>query len=378
MSKKVLIVATVVKTHINVFHIPALKYFKEQGYETYVAARNDYEKKEDCIIPFCDNYIDIPFERFPFKPKNIKAYKQLKGLINSQKFDIIHCHTPVGSVLARLAAKKTRKNGTRVLYTAHGFHFYDGAPKLNWIIYYPLEKLMSYFTDTLICINREDFERAKIKMHAKETRFVHGVGIDTTKFSASLTETQKLSIREGLGISNDDTVLLSVGELIPRKNHKTVIQALAKLNVKNIKYIICGRGPLMQELKAFADELGVSDMVMLLGFRKDISELCNMCDIFVFPSLQEGLPVALMEAMACGKPCIASRIRGNTDLITDGKNGILCKADSSDEFSDAILRLISDKEFCKSMSLENADIINSYDLKTVMDELDEIYNKISE
>lgn len=180
--KKVLFVATVVKTHIMEFHIPYLKMFKEMGWETAVAARNDYENPADCVIPYCDTYYNIPFERNPLKPGNLKAYKELKHIIDEGEYDIIHCHTPVGAMLTRLAAKQARKKGTKVFYTAHGFHFYKGAPAINWILYYPVEKWLSRYTDVLITINKEDFERAKT-FRAGKVCYVPGVGIDLKKFN---------------------------------------------------------------------------------------------------------------------------------------------------------------------------------------------------
>ena len=152
-SKRVLIIATVVKTHIMQFHIPTLKLFKDMGWETAVAARNDYENPEDCQIPYCDRFYDIPFERSPFMPQNVECYKKLKDVIDQGDYQIIHCHTPVGGVLGRLAARKARKKGTRVLYTAHGFHFYQGAPLKNWLMYYPVEKLCSFFADDIITVS---------------------------------------------------------------------------------------------------------------------------------------------------------------------------------------------------------------------------------
>ena len=181
-QKKVLFVATVVKTHINVFHLPYLEMFKNKGFKTYVCAKNDFENKEDCVIPYCDEYYDVPFERSPFNFKNIQAYRKLKKIIEKEKFDIIHCHTPVASILTRIAAIKTRKSGTKVVYTAHGFHFFKGAPLINWLIYYPIEKICSYFTDVLITINKEDYNLAMKKMKANKIYYVPGVGFDTNKF----------------------------------------------------------------------------------------------------------------------------------------------------------------------------------------------------
>ena len=181
---KVLFVATVVKTHIMEFHIPYLQMFKDAGWETAVAARNDYEDKEECVIPYCDSYYDIPFARNPLQVSNIKAYQSLKTVMNEGNYDIVHCHTPVGGVLGRLAAKDIKGMKPKVIYTAHGFHFFKGAPLLNWVIYYPIEHWMSRYTDVLITINKEDYERAKC-FKSKELHFVSGVGIDLEKFAPS-------------------------------------------------------------------------------------------------------------------------------------------------------------------------------------------------
>lgn len=318
-SKRVLYVATVVKTHIMTFHIPFLKMLKEMGYETAVAARNDYENPEDCQIPYCDTFYDIPFERSPFSKQNLKAYKALKKVINSNHFDIIHCHTPVGSVLGRLCAIPARKKGTKVFYTAHGFHFYKGAPFKNWLLYYPVERLLSRWTDVLITINKEDYARAQT-FHAGQVSYIPGVGIDVEKFAPNAEIRSRK--RNELGIKDDEIVLLSVGEVNENKNHKVVIKALPHLENHNIRYIICGSGPLIDSHKQLAASLGVADKVTLAGYRQDVAEFYQAADIFVFPSLREGLPVAVMEAMASGLPCVVSNIRGNNDLIGACENSL--------------------------------------------------------
>ena len=166
-SKRVLFVATVVKKHIMQFHIPYLKMFQEMGYETAVAAKNDYENPEDCHIPYCDRFFDLPFQRSPFHPDNVQCYKKLKAIIDAGDFSIVHCHTPVGGVLGRIAARNARKNGARVLYTAHGFHFYKGGPVKNRLLFYPIEKLCAHLTDVLITMNQEDYALARKKNEGK-------------------------------------------------------------------------------------------------------------------------------------------------------------------------------------------------------------------
>lgn len=371
--KKVLFVATVVKTHIMEFHIPYLKMFKEMGWETAVAARNDYENPSDCVIPYCDTYYDIPFERNPLKLGNMKAYKRLEKVIDDGGYDIIHCHTPVGAMLTRLAAKKARKNGTRVFYTAHGFHFYKGAPAINWILYYPVEKWLSRYTDVLITINKEDYERAKT-FKAGKVCYVPGVGIDLKKFNVWYVNKERK--RKEIGVSANDFVLLSVGELIPRKNHEVVIRALSVLKqrdkLNHIEYVICGRGAYEADLKKLAEELGVADHIHFLGYRNDISEICNCSDLFVFMSRQEGLPVALMEAMACGLPAVCSNIRGNTDLIDDGVTGLISN-NTPEELAEAINKMRNDTYLRDRLASAALQKIKQFDLSSVEDEMTKIY-----
>ena len=207
-KKKVLFVATVVKTHMMQFHIPYLKMFQEMGWETAVASRNDYENPEDCKIPYCDTYYDIPFERLPWKPRNIHSYRMLKKIIDEGNYDIIHCHTPVGALIARLAALSARKKGTKVIYTAHGFHFFTGAPLQNWLMFYPVEWLLAPVTDVLITINREDYARAQKRLHAKRIEYVPGVGINTAKFRDLTVNRQEK--RRSLGYGEEDFLVLTV------------------------------------------------------------------------------------------------------------------------------------------------------------------------
>ncbi len=366
--------ATVVKTHINVFHLPYLALFKSKGYEVHVCAKNDFEIKKDCIIPNCDKYYDINFERFPFKINNIKAYIKLKEIINSEDYEIIHCHTPVASILTRLASIKSRKNGTRVIYTAHGFHFFKGAPIINWLVYYPIEKICSYFTDVLITINKEDYSIAKKKMNAKKIYYVPGVGIDTKKFSNIIVNKEQK--RKELGISTDDIMILSVGELSKRKNHEVIIKAISEINRKDVHYFIAGRGNLKKYLVNLSEKLNIKGKVHFLDFRTDIAELCKVSDIFCFPSNQEGLPVALMEAISIGVPIVCSDVRGNNDLIKNDINGILCRPNSVDNFKDAVVRIIENKDFMDNLEENNKHDILNFDIENVMNEMEKIYGEV--
>lgn len=371
---KVLFVATVVKTHIMEFHIPYLQMFQEMGWETAVAAKNDYENPVDCQIPYCNVYYDVPFERNPLQLKNVKAYQYLRKIVEEGAYDMIHCHTPVGAMLTRLAARKARKNGTKVIYTAHGFHFYRGAPLINWLVYYPVEKWLSKYTDVLITINKEDYELARSKFRAGSVEYVPGVGIDTSKFT--IFKTGRDEKRRELRFEKEDFILLSVGELIPRKNHEVVLKALSEMKAKcgldKIHYLICGRGQLEHYLKDLAVKLGIEDHVHFLGYRGDISDICNCSDVFVFMSLQEGLPVALMEAMACGLPVICTEIRGNVDLVTNGVSGVYAANDPAD-LGDKMINAMNNKEQRMRYAENARRSITQYDLKQVKKRMYVVY-----
>ncbi len=378
--KKALMVAHVAYA-IELFNIPNIKLLINMGYEVQVACNFDDRSSlsdekvallKEKLTAMGVKYHNIPFERQPLKPVNFKAYRQLKNIIDSESFDLIHCHTPVGGILTRLAAIKSRKeNGTKVIYTAHGFHFFKGAPLINWLIYFTAEKLCSYFTDTIITINKEDLANAENKLSAKKVCYVPGVGVDTEYFMG--TAGKREALLSEISADEDSIILLSVGELSDRKNHKVSIEALSKLENKNIHLVIAGTGEKREEFLSLAKELGIDGRVHLLGFRTDIAELLKSADIFLFPSLQEGLPVALMEAMSCGLPIICSEIRGNTDLI-DESCGVMCPANDVEAFRLAMERLVSDEALRESMGENALERSRNYDIKIIENYMKDIYS----
>ena len=372
--KKVLFVATVVITHLMQFHIPYLKMFQDMGWETAVAARNDYEDPSDCVIPYCDAYYDIPFERTPWKPANVRAYKMLKRIMDEGNYDIIHCHTPVGALIARLAALNARKKGTKVIYTAHGFHFFKGAPLVNWLCYFPFEWALSYVTDVLITINKEDFARAKKVMHPKRLEYVPGVCIHTAKFRADTIGPQEK--RRELGFTQDDFLMLTVAEMTKNKNHITILQAMGILKdtpaYERLHYLIVGRGEQWEPLEASAKALGISDHVHFLGYRGDVPQLYRCCDLFAFMPFREGLSVALMEAMSSGMTVFCTEIRGNTDLVEDGVSGIYVKNDPA-SVAKAIETLEFDPELRAKLGEGAAQKALLFDDENVHKRMKEIY-----
>lgn len=376
-KKKVLFTATVVKTHIMEFHIPYLRMFQEMGWETAVAARNDYEDPADCQIPCCDAFYDIPFERHPFRRGNFRAYRMLKQIISEGEYDLIHCHTPVGAMITRLAAAGARRRGTKVIYTAHGFHFFRGAPLINWLAYYPAERLLARLTDVLVTINREDYAFAKKHIHAKRIEYVPGVGVDTEKFRAQSGSRDET--RRALGLEPDAFLILTVAEMTRNKNHTTVLKALALLKdcpeFAKMRYLICGQGQRQVQLQAEAAALGVAEHVLFLGYQQDVARLYGCSDLFAFMSYREGLPVALMEAMSSGLPSVCTRIRGNTDLIDDGVDGIFVE-NRPRALADAILALYRDPERRARLGSAAAKKASRFDARNVHQQMRKIYHSI--
>ncbi len=363
--KKVLFVASIMG-HFRAFHMPYIQHFKEKGYQVEAAA------KQRPGLTICETEHNIDFERQPFKVKNIQAYKKLKKIIQSGEYEIIHCHTPVAAMMTRFAARRARKRGTRVIYTAHGFHFFKGAPLKNWLMYFPVEWLCSFFTDDLITINREDFAFAKKYLHAKKTHYVRGVGVNIDKLKNAAVECDKK--REELGIPKDSIAVLSVGELNVNKNHETVLRAISKLDRKDIAYVICGKGGRKEYLENLAKELGMEDRLILAGYRTDVAEIYKCCDIFAFPSKREGLPVSVMEAMAAGLPCVVSDIRGNNDLVKENKNGFLYRPLDVSGFAEGISAILESDALRESFSQEGKALVMKFTLDEVKAEMAKIYN----
>ena len=347
----------------------------DEGYEVDIATNEAEAVVPECYREWGCRVYPIETSRSPLSAGNIKAIRQLKTLVEKEHYDIVHCHTPIAAMCTRLACRKARKNGTKVLYTAHGFHFFKGAPLTNWLLFFPIEWMCSFFTDVLITINKEDYAFSKKHLHAKKNYYVPGVGLNTTAFSEVVVDKQKK--REEMGVSQDATVLISVGELNENKNQEVVIRAMAKIQNKNLHYFLAGVGEKDEYLKTVAKECGVSGRVHLLGFRKDIKELLAASDIFCFPSKREGLPVSLMEAMAAGLPCIASKIRGNVDLIKNERNGFLVNPEDVDGFAKAIQKLSEDKALREAMKENNKNDVKKFDSEAIAGLTQAIYQDLS-
>lgn len=371
--KKALLVTTV-SGFVPQFEMNNVRLLQKLGYEVHYASNYNmpsYGDNNDRLNGTGIIRHQVDFVRSPYSWKNYRACRQLKEIMKEGQYDLVHCHTPMGGALARIAAHSCHiKN---VIYTAHGFHFYKGAPLKNWLIYYTMEYLLSYWTAQQICINKEDYETAKKHFHAGRVDYIPGVGLDVGKISKMKVDTDK--VREKLGIPEGTRVILSAGELIKRKNHETMIRVMEKLKDENVIYLICGHGELEGYLKNLTHSLGLDGKVRFLGYREDIFDIYHVADVFVFPSYQEGLPFALLEAMACGRAVVCSRIRGNTDLIEEPE--VMFEPEDIEGYCGAILRILRDPLWKKDLEDRNRKSAEKFSTQNVEKIIRTIYERLS-
>lgn len=380
--KKVLIVASVI-SFIEWFNKDNVEFLKnELNCEVHIACNFEYMKDTD--IDRTNRYIkklksenivlhNILFARNPLNFANIKAYKKLRKIVDSERFDLIHCHTPAAAMITRFAARHARSSGSIVMYTCHGFHFHNASPRKNWILYYPVEKFLSRYCDYIVTINKEDFKRAKT-FHCKNVRYIPGVGVDIEKIQT--LNVDKAAKRKELNIPKNAILILSVGELIERKNHEVIIRALGKLKNRNIYYAIAGKGPLKEYLENLSDKMQIRNNVVFLGFRTDIYELYHIADISAFPSKIEGLGLAGIEAMAAGVPLVSSNVHGILDYVENGKTGYAVPPNDIDGFAEAIELLTENEELRNSIKQNCIEAVKPFELNNALKVMWNIYNEI--
>lgn len=368
--KKILYVTTVSLT-LNTFLIPHIRYLKENGYDIQIASNIDVELSNE-FNELEVNHTKIDFSRNPFSIKNIKAYKQIRNLYEKSNFDIVHVHTPVASFITRAALRNKK---IKMIYTCHGFHFYKGAPLINWIIYYPIEKLASRWTDTIVTINKEDMKIAegfKLRNNG-ELKLMNGVGIDHKKY-----ETDKIYkdfYKKKLGLKEDDFVILMLAELNRNKNHIQIIKAMKLLNYRypKIKVLFAGNGPLKDVLENKVKEFELDNNIKFLGFRTDVKELLNISDCVTLLSKREGLGKCLLEGMIVGAPLIATDSRGPRELIENNKNGYLVKVGDYHKTAEYIENIYLDITKRYNFSKCSLSKIDNYYLENVLSDIAKYY-----
>lgn len=378
---KTMLMITSVASMIKQFNMGNIAILQELGYQVHVATNFEHgstmsvEENKKLKIELQQLGItvhQIDFPRGMGTPQMLKVVlRQLSIIVKTNRFYFIHCQSAIGGLCGRLIGHKYH---VKVIYTAHGFQFFKGSSRLSWLTVYPVEKYLSHYTDNLITVNQEDFRLAKSKFHAKQINYVPGIGIDVNAISDAKVNRSKK--RSSLGIPDDATVVLSVGELNDNKNHSVVLNALGTIDHEDIYYVICGIGDKKAELLNLAKRNNLDGRLKLLGYRTDVTEIMKAADIFVFPSFREGLPVSLMEAMAAGLPIIASKTRGNTDLIEDGVNGYLFKPDDSATLAKKLESLISSTSELKTFVTAGIKKVSLFSGLVVRKYMYNIYNSI--
>ncbi|MDX2776124.1 glycosyltransferase [Streptomyces caniscabiei] len=351
------------------FNQPYMDLLKKEGYEVHYASMG--EEPIDC-----DAHFTVPFERSPFKLNNLRAIWQLKKIIDRENYTLIHTHTPMGSVITRIAAMRARKRaGTRVIYTAHGFHFFKGAPLLNWILFYPIEKWLARHTDTLVTINAEDYDLAR-KRFATDVHYVPGVGIDPKRLGITMTAREKTALRKSLGLAKDDFVMIYPAELSKRKGQLWLIAALADTLKahKNIQLLLPGKDSLHGKALLLAQELGVARQVHFLGYRRDMGKLLRIADMAVSSAYQEGLPVNILEAMYAGLPVVVTACRGNSDLVRDGENGFVVSSRDPARMAVAVSKLYKDRLLRRKCGDAGKRLVQPYLIDAIMPEMTALYH----
>ena len=369
---KVLLTATV-QSHICQFHKLLVDVLHNHGCEVHVAARNNLVEKNGLKLDFVEKVYDIPFSRSPKSSENIKAYKELKEIIDKENYDVIHCNTPMGGIVTRLAAKKARKKGTKVYYTAHGFHFYKGASKKNWLVFYPIEKYFSKLTDKVITITKEDYCLAKKKFSCEVER-IHGVGVDEQRYFP-VDEKVKDDLKEKMGYMSDQKIILCVGELNKNKNQIMAIEAMAGIVKENPEAILvlAGNGSEKENLEKAIEEKNLTGNVQLIGYVTNLQEYQYIADVAISCSKREGLPLNIVEAMLSGTPVVATMNRGHRELIQDGVDGFIVVVNDEKALENKIIELLNEKKMYDVISQQALDNAKQYTFKNVKRELEKIY-----
>ena len=361
---------TTVSRTINAFLIPHIEMLLDNGYEVDCACSIDKPVDKELQNKGVKIF-EVPFSRNPLGIGNIKAFMRLMELQRINNYDIVHVHTPIAAIYGRLL--KLGYSNLKTIYTAHGYHFLKGGSKLSWLIYYPIEKIMTKFTDVIININKEDFEITKEKLKPRSSYFLNGVGLDLSKYK-KLSKDEILEKKKELGINDNDFVVLMIAELNKNKNHIQLINAIdtLKKQYSNIKVFCIGDGDMREDLEQQIISRNLQNNIFMLGYRQDVNKLINISDIGILMSYREGLPRNIMEFMASGRKVIATNIRGCRDLICNETVGTLVNVGDYEETAKAIEKyyLSRDREF--NVSNE----IKKYDIESVNSELLKIYESI--
>lgn len=362
--KKILFVASTL-SHIENFHIPYLEQFKKQGYIVHVMGKPNNKSE----ILYADKIIPIPFEKSMFSLKNFIIAFKISNLIKDENYDIVSIHTSLAAFFTRLGIILCSKKPSLVINTVHGYLFDDKSSFLKKAIMLLAEKFTKCVTNIIIVMNSIDYNIAtKHKLYKDNIYLVNGMGINLSLFPSVSHENRTL-LRNKYNFSESDFLLVYVAEFSKRKNQKFLLDSINKLikeGFKDIKLLLLGDGKLLDELKIYSKNLGISNNVVFVGYSKDTCTYYQMSDVCVSSSRSEGLPFNIMEAMSVGLPIIASDVKGHSDLVIQNENGFLFEYGNIDEFNNYVKTIYKDKNLQYKMGIKSSEFVKKYSLETVL------------
>lgn len=376
-SPSLLMTATVPAT-LRAFLIPLARHFRELGWRVDGMA-GGVSGSPECVAAF-DRVWDIPWSRNPLDPRNmLLAGPLLREIVEREGYDLVHAHTPVAGFVTRFALRgRGHDGGPRVVYTAHGFHFYRGGPPLRNAVFRGLEKLAGRWSDALVVMNREDEDAARQHgiVPSGRLHFMDGIGVDTAEYGALRVKTIQVErLMEELRVPPFSELLILVAELIPRKRPADVIRALAKMEHRHAQLLIAGTGPLRGELALLAKQLSVADRVHFLGFRRDIPVLLRASKALLLASEHEGLPRSVMEAMCMETPVVGVRIRGVEDLLEDGC-GFLVEKGDCDGLAHAMDHVLEEPDDARAAAARARAKMARYDIGMILKQHEALYREV--
>lgn len=369
--------ATSVPSTLSAFLVPYAKHFRSLGWR--VEAICNGAKSVEELSEHFDAVHEIPWTRSPLDSANfLKAPKVIRDVVREREFDIVHLHDPIAAFVGRLALRGLRSSGSlKVVYTAHGFHFFRGAPIKNWALFWPAEALASIWTDRLIVINKEDHEATKrFPIPEKHVVYMPGIGVDTERYAArSVTKEDIRLVRTELGLDDTDQIMLMVAEFNPGKRHMDAVEALALSNRPHLNLVFAGVGPTLDSVSKRAHELGVGNRVHFLGYRNDVPALLAAAIGLMLPSEREGLPRAIMEALSLERPVIGTKIRGITELVDDS-SGILVEVGDVRSMASALQRLLDNPYQALAMGKAGREAMRHFDIKHLLKLHEDLYSEL--
>jgi len=308
--------------------------------------------------------------------KDLKAFFDIWRIIKKNKPIIVHTHTSKAGLLGRLAAKLARI--PIIIHTPHGHVFFGYFGPFKTKIFIILEKLASRITDKIVALtNREKEDYLSFGIMDEDKSVVIYSGIELNKYKDLLLN-EKQNLKKELGIPENSLIVGTAGRLVPVKGTEFLIEAAKYIISKypDTFFIFTGDGPLEQDLKRKALEMDISENIILLGWRDDAAKIISIYDVFVLPSLNEGMGRVLVEAMALGKPIVASNVGGIPDLVIHGKNGFLVPPKHPKELAKYIQIVIEDKEKREKMRLAGKEMAMNFSAENMVEKIEKSYREL--